>query len=35
MEKEEIKGMIDQINRPDALSYIYVIVKDILEEVEQ
>ena len=33
--KEEIKGMIDQIHRQDVLSYIYIIVNDIIEEVEQ
>ena len=35
MEKEEIKRMIDQIERQDVLRYIHSIIKDILEEVKQ
>lgn len=30
--KGKIAGMLDNIENPDVLSYIYVIISDILEE---
>lgn len=30
--KGKIAGMLDNIENPDILSYIYVIIRDIIEE---